>query len=61
MRKTLLPFALLAALAPWTAAPAARADSPAGDFFNGKNLDGWEGLIDKYWSVKEGAIVGYTP
>lgn len=30
-------------------------------FFNGKNLDGWEGLIDKYWSVKDGAIVGATP
>src|SRR5437868_2632282 len=29
-------------------------------FFNGKDLDGWEGL-EKYWSVKDGAIVGYTP
>jgi putative heme-binding domain-containing protein len=29
-------------------------------FFNGKNLDGWEGLM-KYWSVKDGALVGYTP
>src|SRR4051794_24780589 len=38
----------------------ARADSDAGEFFNGKNLDGWEG-IEKYWSVKDGAIVGYTP
>ena len=25
------------------------------DFFNGKNLDGWEGL-PQYWSVKDGAI-----
>jgi len=38
----------------------ARADSDAGEFFNGKDLKGWEGL-EKYWSVKDGAIVGYTP
>ncbi len=29
--------------------------------FNGKNLDGFEGLIDQFWSVKDGAIVGQTP
>jgi hypothetical protein len=29
-------------------------------FFNGKNLDGWEGLIDKFWRVEDGAIVGET-
>jgi len=29
-------------------------------FFNGKNLDGFEGLIQEYWSVKDGAIVGKT-
>ena len=29
-------------------------------FFNGKDLTGWEGLM-QYWSVKDGAIVGYTP
>jgi hypothetical protein len=34
----------------------ARAD----DFFNGKNLDGWDGLKE-YWTVKDGAIVGATP
>jgi Domain of Unknown Function (DUF1080) len=28
------------------------------DFFNGKDLTGWEGLIKEYWSVKDGAIVG---
>jgi hypothetical protein len=28
-------------------------------FFNGVDLDGWEGLKD-YWSVKDGAIVGRT-
>src|SRR5262249_53293736 len=27
-------------------------------FFNGKDLTGWEGLIDQFWSVKDGAIVG---
>ena len=30
-----------------------------GDFFNGKDLTGWEGLTE-YWSVKDGAIVGRT-
>ena len=29
-------------------------------FFNGKDLTGWEGLIDQFWSVKDGAIVGST-
>jgi hypothetical protein len=63
MRSTLL----LAALAFTTVAvvadlPSARSDDAASDsgFFNGKDLDGWEGLM-KYWSVKDGAIVGYTP
>jgi hypothetical protein len=28
-----------------------------GAIFNGKDLDGWEGLT-QYWSVKDGAIVG---
>ena len=30
------------------------------EFFNGKNLDGWEGL-SHLWSVKDGAIVGTAP
>ena len=30
------------------------------DFFNGKDLTGWEGLVDQFWSVKDGAIVGST-
>jgi hypothetical protein len=33
----------------------------AGDkdqFFNGKDLTGWEGLLENYWSVKDGAIIG---
>jgi hypothetical protein len=31
-----------------------------GSFFNGKDLDNFEGL-KQYWSVKDGAIVGQTP
>jgi hypothetical protein len=30
------------------------------EFFNGQNLTGWEGLLDQFWSVKDGAIVGST-
>jgi hypothetical protein len=30
------------------------------EFFNGKDLTGWEGLLDQFWSVKDGAIVGST-
>jgi hypothetical protein len=61
MRKTLLPLALFVGLTLWAAAPATRADSAkSSGFFNGKDLDGWEGLM-QYWSVKDGAIVGYTP
>jgi hypothetical protein len=37
-----------------------RADTDTKEFFNGKDLEGWEGLME-YWSVKDGAIVGYTP
>jgi hypothetical protein len=60
MRKTLFPLALLAGLALWAATPATLADSDkSSGFFNGKDLDGWEGLTE-YWSVKDGAIVGYT-
>ena len=63
MRSTLL-FVALALItttlgADATPAPAGRAKTDAA-FFNGKNLEGWEGLT-KYWSVKDGAIVGYTP
>ena len=37
----------------------AQAGEP-GAFFNGKDLAGFEGLIEKFWSVKDGAIVGTT-
>ena len=32
-----------------------------GTLFNGKNLDGFEGLLEDYWAVKDGAIVGAAP
>ena len=44
-------------LALWPAPNASAADSQP--FFNGKDLEGWEGL-GEYWSVKDGAIVGST-
>ncbi len=58
MLRTLLSAVVL--IVPLTAlAPMARADDTS-EFFNGKDLTGWEGL-EKYWSVKDGALVGYTP
>jgi hypothetical protein len=59
MRYTMMLLIAFGALA--LAGQATRADTDAAGFFNGKNLDGFEGLIDQYWSVKDGAIVGYTP
>jgi hypothetical protein len=61
MRFTLL-IAILATAALSAGVPAARDDAANSEspFFNGKDLSGWEGLT-KYWSVKDGAIVGYTP
>jgi hypothetical protein len=62
MRCTLLITALAVASAPLAAdSPAAKEDRAATDteFFNGKDLNGWEGR--EYWSVKDGAIVGFTP
>jgi hypothetical protein len=37
--------------------PLAAADASA--FFNGKDLDGWQ-FLEKFWTVKDGAIVGST-
>jgi len=56
MRYTMMLLGLVCALA-LAAGDTARSDDTKGEFFNGKNLDGWEGLTD-YWSVKDGAIVG---
>jgi hypothetical protein len=58
MRCTVIGLGLAAALV--LGAAAGRADSPASEFFNGKDLEGWEGLKD-YWSVKDGALVGADP
>jgi hypothetical protein len=61
MRTTLLIAALVTTAAALADSPAAREGRDAAPgFFNGKDLDGWEGLT-KYWSVKDGAIVGHTP
>ena len=71
MRKTLFVlslFAVLAAYAPNATtfaddankgADDAKAADDAKDFFNGKDTTGWEG-IEKYWTVKDGAIIGST-
>jgi hypothetical protein len=59
MRYTLLLAGLTVALVAGSHAPADDAKGSS-TFFNGKNLEGWEGLM-KFWSVKDGAIVGYTP
>ncbi len=59
MRTTLFCLALLSLMVLWTGVPATRADDSTKEFFNGKDLTGWEGLM-KYWSVKDGAIIGQT-
>jgi hypothetical protein len=60
MRYTLLLASLGIALAGGGHAPADDAKGSASTFFNGKDLTGWEGLT-QHWSVKDGALVGYTP
>jgi Domain of Unknown Function (DUF1080) len=58
MRNSLfaLAGAALLALPPMHAAPA----DEKKDAFLDKDLSGWEGLM-KFWSYKDGALVGYTP
>lgn len=41
------------------AALSARGDDSTKTFFNGKDLDNWEGLKE-FWEVKDGTIVGTT-
>ena len=62
MRYILLILALAATAALGADSPVKTADdaSKGSQFFNGKDLEGWEG-VKEYWSVKDGAIVGYTP
>jgi hypothetical protein len=60
MRYAMTVLCVTAALALGRGVATRAADAPKDEFFNGKNLDGWEGLT-QYWSVKDGALVGYTP
>src|SRR5438132_1512424 len=60
MRSTLMAWIGAGQLALGSATVRAEApDKETTRFFNGKNLDGWEGLND-YWSAKDGALVGDT-
>ena len=53
MRRFVFPLMLLCT-------PVLADDKPsAAEFFDGKTLAGWDGLM-KYWSVQDGAIVGST-
>jgi hypothetical protein len=61
MRNTLLLAALAGALSLLVGrAVAAEEKLGKNDFFNGKDFTGWEGLTDKFWTIKDGAIVGST-
>jgi hypothetical protein len=60
MRSAMIGFALVCALAVWPGLSARCEDDSNSAFFNGKDLEGWEGLMD-YWSVKDGALVGQAP
>src|SRR5262245_14057838 len=51
---------LVVASALAAAGPAAGAAEESEDFFNGRDFDGWEGLM-QYWSIRDGAIVGKAP
>jgi hypothetical protein len=58
MRFTAVVVACLGlALVGWQTS--ARSDDAAMEFFNGKDLTGWDGLSE-FWSIKDGAIVGST-
>lgn len=59
MRGLLYAAGLLTALAVAND-PARSADDAKAGFFNGKDLEGWDGL-NEFWSVQDGAIVGATP
>jgi hypothetical protein len=59
MRFLVMLLAPICLLAPLAGTPAREADDDTKAFFSGKNLDGWEGLM-QFWSAKDGAIVGLT-
>jgi hypothetical protein len=56
--RTVFALVGLTMLTALIAAGDARSADDKSSIFNGKDLDGWEGLIQDYWSVKDGAIVG---
>jgi hypothetical protein len=58
MRHLLLVLGIFCLLVPSSGGPLLGDDAKS-TFFNGKDLEGWEGLSE-YWSVKEGALVGST-
>jgi hypothetical protein len=60
MRYVLIGFALVGAFFLGTASLCHSDDTAKSGFFNGKDLEGWEGLTE-FWSVKDGALVGKAP
>lgn len=56
MRSVLALLGLVCVLA-LVAGNYARSDDAKNGFFDGKTLDGWEGLT-QYWTAKDGALVG---
>jgi hypothetical protein len=59
MRLVILILGAACGLAWANAMPVHGKEPPAPGFFNGKDLDGWEGLTP-YWKVRDGALVGST-
>ncbi len=59
MRSVSSLFALGVALLITLGTPGRGDDAATSEFFNGKDLEGWEGLT-KFWTVKEGALTGST-
>jgi len=60
MRAILSIFLAVALLGFLSVATGRGGNDATSDFFNGKNLDGWEGL-EQIWSVQDGAVVGRAP
>lgn len=60
MRSALVLVACLALVLVPGPVPVFAAEDSTSEFFNGKDLTGWEGLT-QFWSVRDGALVGYTP
>src|SRR5437870_5359032 len=60
MRHVTLVLLALAALVVLPAVAVRSAEDDTPEFFNGKDLDNYEGL-KQYWTLKDGALVGATP